>query len=127
MFKSIKAKIVAAFAVVMSVVLPMSAHATGIDGGTAQGAYGGGGSLKTVNANINDLSEDTFTMVKTFATLVGLIFVFIGVMRLKKSQDQNSGVSPMQGILMMVFGGLCAILPWLLFTSANTVTTSNAP
>lgn len=126
MFKSIKAKIVAAFAVAMAVVLPMTTHAA-FDGASGHSQYGGGGSLKSVNANINDLSEDTFTMVKTFATLVGLVLVFIGVMRLKKSQDQNSGVSPMQGILMMVFGGLCAILPWLLFTSANTVTSSGNP
>jgi uncharacterized membrane protein len=123
MFKYIKEKIVAGLTIVMAAVLPLTANAA-FDGASAHSQYGGGGSLKSVNANINSLSEDTFTMVKTFATLVGLVLVFIGVMRLKKSQDQNSGISPMQGILMMVFGGLCAILPWLLFTSANTVTSS---
>lgn len=129
MIKSLKAKITAIFAVAMATMFPMLAHAADpqFSGASGHTSYGGGGSLKTVNANINDLSTDTFVMIKTVATVVGLVLVFIGVMRLKKSQDQNSGVSPMQGIMMMVFGGLCAILPWLLFTSANTVTTANSP
>lgn len=79
--------------------------------------------LDTINDSITAYSTTTFTMIKTVGVLVGLVMVFAGVMRLKKSQDQNSGVSPMQGIMLIVIGGMLAVLPWILLTTAGTVST----
>lgn len=80
-----------------------------------------GQSIDDVAENAQNAFSTIFNIIKGLGVLVGLILVFVGVMRLKKSQDQNSGVSPMQGVLLIVFGGLCAVLPWLLITSATTV------
>ena len=80
-----------------------------------------GQTLDDINSNIEGYSQTTFNMIKAVGVLAGIIFVFAGVLRLKKSQDPNSGVSPVQGIALIVIGGLCAVLPWLLITSASTV------
>lgn len=86
------------------------------------------GNLVDNGKGINDVAENAessfsiiFNVIKALGVLVGLVFVFMGVLRLKKSQDQNSGVSPMQGIILIIVGGLMAVLPWLLITSATTV------
>ena len=80
-----------------------------------------GQTIDDVNAKIEGYSQTTFNMIKAAGVLVGLVFVFAGVIRLKKSQDPNGGVSPMQGLMLIFVGGLCAALPWLLMTSASTV------
>lgn len=80
-----------------------------------------GQTIDDVNEKIEGYSQTTFNMIKAAGVLAGLIFVFAGVIRLKKSQDPNGGVSPVQGLMLIFVGGLCAALPWLLITSASTV------
>lgn len=80
-----------------------------------------GQTIDDVNAKIEGYSQTTFNMIKAAGVLFGLVFVFLGVIRLKKSQDPNGGVSPVQGLALIGVGGLCAALPWLLITSATTV------
>lgn len=82
-----------------------------------------GDDLDDVNASIEGYSTTTFNAIKAVGVLVGIITVFAGVARLKKAQDANSGVSPMQGLALIALGGLFAVLPWLLITSASTVQT----
>ncbi|HGF9504629.1 TPA: hypothetical protein ACJEU7_001834 [Acinetobacter baumannii] len=80
-----------------------------------------GDSIIDVNKNIENVSNSGFNMIKVLGVFVGICFIFAGLLRLKKSQDQNSGVSPMQGIGLLLIGGLFGVLPWLLKTSSTTV------
>ena len=105
-------------AFVMAFLLTSTANAANYDFGNLVSK---GDTLDDINSNIEGYSTTTFNMIKAVGVLAGIIFVFAGVLRLKKSQDQNSGVSPIQGIALIVIGGLCAVLPWLLITSASTV------
>lgn len=80
-----------------------------------------GEGVEGVAENATNMFEIFFDVVKALAVLVGLIFIFMGVMRIKKSQDPNSGVSPVAGIILLIVGGLMAVLPWLLVTMASSV------
>lgn len=82
----------------------------------------GGDGVKGVASNAEELFLLGFNLVKAFAVLVGLIFVFMGISRIKKSQDPNSGVSPMSGIVLLIVGGLMAVLPWVLLVMGKTFT-----
>lgn len=80
-----------------------------------------GDGIEGVADNATNMFEIFFNVIKGLAVLVGLIFIFMGVMRIKKSQDPNGGVSPVSGIILLIVGGLMAVLPWLLVTMASTV------
>lgn len=78
------------------------------------------GGVEEVAENTTNLFEIAFNVVKAFAVLAGLVLIFIGIMKIKKSQDPNSGVSVMTGIVYLIVGGLLGVLPWVLIVMSST-------
>lgn len=93
--------------------------------GAAQTQYGAGANLTKVSNNATKSFEMVWIVVCSAATLVGLGFAFSGFMKLKKSQDQSSGVQASTGWWLIGIGACLVVLPWVLFTAANTITTTS--
>lgn len=87
-----------------------------------QKRYGAGADLKSLSTNATDSFEMVWIVVCSAATLVGLFLAFGGFMRLKKAQDQSSGVTAGSGWWMIGIGAALVVLPWVLFTGANSLT-----
>lgn len=92
--------------------------------GKTQTQYGAGANLTKVSNNATKSFEMVWIVVCSAATLVGLGFAFSGFMKLKKSQDQSSGVQASTGWWLIGIGACLVVLPWVLFTAANTITTT---
>lgn len=90
--------------------------------GQSQTRYGAGADLRSLSTNATDSFEMIWIVVCSAATLVGLFLAFGGFMRLKKAQDQSSGVTPGSGWWMIGIGAALVVLPWVLFTGANSLT-----
>lgn len=90
---------------------------------TAQAQYGAGANLTKVSNNATKSFEMVWIVLCSGATLVGLGFAFSGFMKLKKSQDPSSGVQASSGWWLIGIGACLVVLPWVLFTAANTITT----
>lgn len=91
----------------------------------AQTQYGAGANLQKVSTNATKSFEMVWVVVCSAATLFGLGLAFGGFVRLKKSQDQSSGVTAASGWWMIAIGAALVVLPWVLFTAANTITTTS--
>lgn len=100
-----------------------SVGASNFGSGTAQTQYGAGANLTKVSNNATKSFEMVWIVVCSLATLVGLGFAFSGFMKLKKSQDPSSGVQASTGWWLIGIGACLVVLPWVLFTAANTITT----
>lgn len=107
-----------AFLALLYSLLFHAAHAFMNTGGAVNT---GNNTLIDVNKNIEKYATSTFDMIKVVGVVVGLIVVFGGVMRIKKSNDPGSNDSPAQGVFMIVLGGALAALPWILLMAASTV------
>lgn len=107
-----------------AVALAAGGGVSGSDFGANKGQvkYGAGADLKSLSTNATDSFEMVWIVVCSAATLVGLFLAFGGFMRLKKAQDQSSGVTAGSGWWMIGIGAALAVLPWVLFTVANSVT-----
>ncbi len=92
--------------------------------GTAQTQYGAGANLSSVSKNATKSFEMVWIVLCSCATLVGLGFAFSGFMKLKKSQDPSAGVQASTGWWLIGIGACLVVLPWVLFTAANTITTA---
>lgn len=97
--------------------------ASNFGAGTAQTQYTAGANLTKVSNNATKSFEMVWIVVCSLATLVGLGFAFSGFMKLKKSQDPSSGVQASSGWWLIGIGACLVVLPWVLFTAANTITT----
>ncbi|HFG7030930.1 TPA: hypothetical protein ACGIK9_003430 [Acinetobacter baumannii] len=118
------------FAALLTVIMmgtttnAIAANASDFGAGKAQQQYGAGANLKSVSNNATNSFEMVWIVLCSGATLVGLGLAFAGFMRLRKSQDQSSGVTAGSGWIMIGIGGCLAVLPWILFTASNTITTA---
>lgn len=92
--------------------------------GNAQQQYGAGANLSKVSDNATKSFEMVWIVLCSLATLVGLGFAFSGFMKLKKAQDPSSGVQASSGWMLIAIGACLVVLPWVLFTAANTITTT---
>lgn len=98
--------------------------ASNFGSGTAQTQYNAGSNLKNVSKNATTSFEMVWVVICSGATLVGLAFALAGFMRLKKSQDQSSGVTATSGWWLIGIGACLVVLPWMIFTGANILTTN---
>ena len=99
--------------------------ASNFNSNTAQAQYGAGANLSKVSNNATKSFEMVWIVLCSLATLVGLGFAFSGFMKLKKAQDPSSGVQASSGWMLIAIGACLVVLPWVLFTAANTITTTS--
>ena len=102
----------------------LAVGASNFGAGNAQQQYGAGANLSKVSNNATKSFEMVWIVLCSLATLVGLGFAFSGFMKLKKAQDPSSGVQSSTGWMLIAIGACLVVLPWVLFTAANTITTT---
>lgn len=80
-----------------------------------------GQSAEDVANNTENVMRIVFGVIKALGVLVGFWLVYSGIMRIKKANEPNSNVSPMQGALFILLGGCLGALPFIFLSSATIV------
>lgn len=80
-----------------------------------------GQSAEDVANNTENVMKIVFGVIKALGVLVGFWLVYSGIMRIKKANEPNSNVSPMQGALFILLGGCLGALPFIFLSSATIV------
>lgn len=96
----------------------LQVSAAGYDFGTL---VENGQTAEDVADNTESVMKIIFGIIKALAVLVGLWMVYSGIMRIKKANEPNSNVSPMQGALFILLGGCLGALPFIFLSSATIV------
>lgn len=115
-YNHLLAKIAVATTVALS-SLGVSA-AGGYDFGTM---VDNGQSAQDVADNTQNVMKIVFGVIKALGVLVGFWLVYSGIMRIKKANEPNSNVSPIQGALFILLGGCLGALPFIFLSSATIV------
>lgn len=80
-----------------------------------------GQTAEDVANNTENVMKIVFGVIKALGVLVGFWLVYSGIMRIKKANEPNSNVSPMQGALFILLGGCLGALPFIFLSSATIV------
>lgn len=80
-----------------------------------------GQSAEDVASNTESVMKIVFGVIKALGVLVGFWLVYSGIMRIKKANEPNSNMSPMQGALFILLGGCLGALPFIFLSSATIV------
>ncbi len=70
---------------------------------------------------INNALTGTTKAIIAVAALVGFIFAFKGLHMIYEASQPQSNSTYAKGIITLLVGGALVSLPWVVFTSSNTV------
>lgn len=79
---------------------------------------------KTLNDSLDTVDSYAirgYNTLKVIGVFLGLLFIVVGVMRLKKANESNGQIGMGQGIFLVVLGGAMASVSTILLIMAATV------
>lgn len=72
-------------------------------------------------AGVNNALTGTTKMIVAIATLVGFLFAAKGLHMIYEASQPQPQSTYAKGIIVLLVGGALVSLPWVVFTSSNTI------
>lgn len=110
--------------VLILISLTLSAKAMALQIGEVAGRKAAAGSLfvdDASTAGVNNALTGTTKMIVAVSTLIGFLFAAKGLHMIYEASQPQPQSTYAKGIIVLLVGGALVSLPWVVFTSSNTI------